>query len=124
MPIDRDLAGHAIHIRLGEERAQFAERTAAGGSGRNAKTLVKEGPLRLTLMQVAAGAEIPPHHAEGPICVHVLEGSIRFRVGANEWQLGTGELLSLPAAVEHSVASDEGGVFLLTVVMPAAGQVG
>ena len=117
MPIDRDLAGHAIHIRLDEERARFSERTAAGGSGRNARTLVKEGPLRLTLMQVAAKSEIPSHHAGGPICVHVLEGSIRFRVGENEWHLAAGELLSLPAAVEHSASSDAGGVFLLTVVM-------
>ena len=118
MPINRDLAGHAIHISLADERAHFAERTAAGGSGRNAKTLVKEGPLRLTLTQVAAGGELPPHHAEGPICVQVLEGAIRFRVGENAWNLAAGELLSIPAAVEHSVASDEGGVFLLTVVMP------
>ena len=117
MPLDRDLAGHAIHVSLSDERAQFAERSAGSGSRRNAKTLVKEGPLRLTLMEVAAGGEIPPHHAEGPICVHVLEGGIRCRAGETEWTLGAGELLTLPAAVEHSVTSEGGGVFLLTVVL-------
>lgn len=116
--IDRPLSGASLRFCLAEERKRVTDPDLLARHGRNARTLVKEGPLRVTLVTLRAGGEMAPHHADGPITVHVLEGGIRFQVGRREHQLAVGDLLVVAAGVEHSVASDEGGSFLLTVVQP------
>jgi quercetin dioxygenase-like cupin family protein len=114
--IDRPLSGAILRFSLAEERERVADRDLLGRHGRNARTLVKEGPLRVILVTLRAGGEMAPHHAEGPITVHVLDGGIRVRAGGREHTLGVGDLLVVGAGVEHNVASEEGGSFLLTVV--------
>lgn len=113
--IDRPLAGSVLLFALDEERERAADRTILERSGRNARTLLKEGPLRVTLVVLAPAGEIQEHEAAGPITVQVLEGRVRFRVGAETYDLRPGSLLMVPAEVRHAVASDEGGTFLLTV---------
>jgi quercetin dioxygenase-like cupin family protein len=114
--IDRPLSGAALRFRLAEERALTNDRELLERNGRNARTLVKEGPLRVTLVVVKAGGRIAPHHAEGPISVQVLDGGIRFRAAGQEHVLGVGDLLVVDDGVEHAVESEAGGTFLLTVV--------
>jgi len=87
--------------------------------GRTARTLVKDGPLRVTLIVLGPGGELREHSAPGPITVHALEGRIRFTTGGADHELVPGDLLALGAGVAHSVASEEGGGFLLTVTLPA-----
>ncbi len=48
----------------------------------------------------------------------VLDGDIRFRAAGAEHRLAAGDLLVADAGVEHDVASDGGGTFLLTVAQP------
>lgn len=118
--IDRPLAGPALLFRLNEEgRSDLIDQHLLAKAGRSARTLVKDGPLRVTVVSLAAGGSLTPHRADGPITVHVLSGTIRFRAAGSEWQLQAGDLLSLGAGEEHAVDSREGGVFLLTV---ATGQ--
>ena len=116
--IDRPLRGGALVFDLAQERAT----TAGGGqverSGRNARTLIKDGELRVTLIVVGAGGEIPEHQADGPITVHVLDGAIEFTTANGSHPLAAGQLLSLPGGVRHSVRSTDGGTFLLTVCRP------
>lgn len=91
--------------------------------GRTARTLVKEGPLRLTVVAIAAGGEMPAHSAYGPITVHVLEGEILFETLGREYALNTGDVIVLAPGIDHSVRSAAGGVFLLTLVhAPSAGS--
>ena len=114
--IDRPLSGRALHFALGEgERGRLIDEELLVKHGRSARTLAKEGPLRVTLVALAPGGTLAEHRAEGPIAVHVLSGGVRFRAGAEEWALGAGDLLTLPAGVPHSVESADGGEFLLTV---------
>lgn len=42
---------------------QFAEESKTGRAG---KTLVKDGPLRITLVALKKGTELPSHHVEEP----------------------------------------------------------
>lgn len=114
--INRPLSGQALHFRLDEgRRAEWIDEELLAKSGRSARTLVKEGPLRVTMVALGNGGSLASHRAEGPITVHVLSGRIRFQVGEEEWALEPGDLLSLGAGVEHAVDSETGGVFLLTV---------
>ena len=91
--------------------------------GRSARTLVKDGPLRLTLIALAAGGNMPSHHAEGPVTMHLLEGEVVFDVEEREYPLVPGEVLVLASGVRHGVRSSAGYVFLLTVVhLPSSGS--
>lgn len=92
--------------------------------GRSGRTLVKDGPLRLTVIAVAPGGVLPAHSTDGgPITIHVLDGAILVEALGRDYPLGTGDLVALAPGVEHSVRSASGGVFLLTVVHePSAGS--
>ena len=91
--------------------------------GRTARTLVKEGPVRLTIIGIAAGGDVPAHSTDGPVTMHVLEGEILFSASEREYRLKTGDVLVLAPGVEHSARSATGSLFLLTVVhAPSAGS--
>lgn|GEM_PF-273750 len=91
--------------------------------GRTGRTLVKEGPLRLTVMAIAPNGEIPEHSTAGPVTIQVLEGEVHFQALGHAYVLTTGDVLILAAGVAHSAASTTGCVFLLTVVhAPSAGS--
>lgn len=120
--IDRPLSGRTLRFTLDKENAQARDPDLLARHGRNARTLVKEDGLRVTVVAVAAGGEIPEHQADDPISVQVLDGSIRFTAQGDEHLLEAGTLLTLPAGVRHSVSSDGGGVFLLTVCHPNAAE--
>lgn len=114
--IRRSLSGRALHFRLREgQRSEHIDERLLAKAGRSARTLVKEGPLRVTLVALGPGGELREHRADGPITVHVLSGQIRFRTGGEAWTLEAGDLLSLGAGVPHAVESAPGGEFLLTV---------
>jgi len=115
--IERPLSGPVLTFRLEEERAHVTDPAILGRSGRNARTLIKEGPLRVTLVVLGPGGSIPAHRADGPITVQPLEGRLRFWVGDEEHELGPGDILSAAAGVEHSVASEAGATFLLTIAL-------
>lgn len=91
--------------------------------GRAARTLVKDGPLRLTIMAIAPGGELPSHRTDGPVTIHVLDGDIRVEAGGETHALGAGDVVVLAPGVPHSAGSTAGGRFLLTVVHePSAGS--
>jgi quercetin dioxygenase-like cupin family protein len=117
--IDRPLSGDLLRFDLEDERRRVNDSERLERHGRNARTLIKEGPLRVTLVMVRKGGEIAAHHAAGPITVHVLEGDIRFRAAGQEHRLTRGDLLAVAAGLKHDVTSDGGGTFLLTVGHPA-----
>jgi quercetin dioxygenase-like cupin family protein len=118
--IDRPLSGDVLRFHLGEERGRVDDPVLLERHGRNARTLLKEGPLRVTLVMVQAGGHIAAHRSDGPITVHVLDGDIQFRGAGHEHRLAARDLLVAGAGLEHDVASEGGGTFLLTVVQPGA----
>jgi quercetin dioxygenase-like cupin family protein len=103
-----------IHHLTQDERT--IDRNLLVRSGRSSRTLVKEGPLRLTLMALAPGGALPAHHAAGPVTIHVLEGAVQFQALAQDYALQAGDLLVFAAGVEHSARSETGATLLLTVV--------
>lgn len=120
--LNRTIEGDVLvhHLKRDE---QMIDRSLLARSGRSARTLVKDGPLRLTLIALAAGGSMPSHRAEGPITIHLLEGDVVFDVEGREYALIPGEVLVLASGVRHGVRSKTGCVFLLTVVhLPSAGS--
>lgn len=114
----RVLSGEVlVHHLTEDERMLDAELLAR--HGRTARTLVKDGPLRLTIMGIAAGGVLPTHSTDAQVTVHLLEGEVTFAAAGGEYPLRVGDVLVLAAGVEHEARSATGGVFLLTVLYPA-----
>ena len=91
--------------------------------GRTARTLVKEGPLRLTMLALAAGGDLPEHSTDSPVSIHMLEGGAIFSAQGKDYTVATDDILVLAPGVRHSARSAQGCTFLLTVVhSPSAGS--
>ena len=119
--LTRTIEGDVLvrHLKRDE---QMIDQDLLARSGRSARTLVKDGPLRLTLIALAAGGNMPPHRAEGPVTIQLIEGDVVFDVAEREYPLVPGEVLVLASGVQHGVRSTGGCVFLLTVVhLPSPG---
>lgn len=113
--LHRELGGDVgIHHLIQDQR--LIDRSLLARHGRSARTLVKEGPLRLTIVAIGPGGTLPAHRADGPITIHVLEGEVSVSARDQEYPLGPSDVLALAPGVEHAARSTQGGVFLLTVV--------
>jgi quercetin dioxygenase-like cupin family protein len=113
-PVGRRVAGEILSFVLADEMARV-RRELETASGRIARTLVKNGPLSVTLVGVKPGGELKEHTARGPITIQVIEGSVEFESRGTPQPLTMGMLLSLDGGVPHSVTSERGAIFLLTV---------
>ena len=118
--LTRPLTGAELLYDLPVELALLREPETDLLNGRTARTLVKEGPLRVTLVALAPGGSMARHETAGPILVQPMDGEVLITVGARLHALRPGELLSLGPHVPHSLESRTGGSFLLTVVLPPA----
>lgn len=107
--IERTLSGDVVVVDLQDVPKVVPP------SSRSARSVVKNGTLRATLVSIAPGGEIPEHQADGPIMVQPLQGRIQFTALSGVHDIGPGQLLSLGAGVRHAVASASGATFLLTV---------
>ncbi|MCZ2848926.1 cupin domain-containing protein [Modestobacter sp. VKM Ac-2978] len=96
--------------------------SAAGAhSGRAAHTVHggHEATLRQTVIALRAGAGLAEHENPGEATLLVLEGRVRLTSTAAPEELGTGELLAIPAE-RHALEALEDSVVLLTVAkLPA-----
>ncbi|MFI5232940.1 MAG: cupin domain-containing protein [Gemmatimonadales bacterium] len=121
--LNRVLAGEVlVHHLTQDERMLDAGLLAR--HGRTARTLVKEGPLRLTIIGIAAGGVLPVHSTDAHVTVHLLEGEVMFAALGRDYPLHVGDVLVFAPGVEHEARSATGGVFLLTVLYPGSGGKG
>jgi len=121
---ERPLAAPLLTFDVATLVAQLKGEEAWRTGARNAMTLHQGPGLRIVLIAMHANTTIPSHHADGPISVQLLEGSITFRAAAHVVTLHTGQLLTLSAGILHVVEAEEESAFLLTmgsaVASPAA----
>ncbi|MEA2722952.1 MAG: hypothetical protein QOH59_723 [Gemmatimonadales bacterium] len=109
-----------VRIRHLTQDQRLIDPSLLARHGRSARTLVKEGPLRLTMVAIGPGGTLPAHRTDGPITIHVLEGEVTISAREQEYPLGPSDVLALAPGIEHAARSAAGGVFLLTVVHPDA----
>ena len=116
-PVRHQVSGNVLSFALDEE-IRRVRRELGPEESRIGRTLVKEGPMRVTLVTVDAGSVLREHAADGPITIQVLEGAIEIDATGRTWPAPAGTLLALDAGVPHAVRSRDGGLFLLTLVHP------
>jgi quercetin dioxygenase-like cupin family protein len=118
----RTIDGKILVQHLTEDE-RLIDRTLLVKHGRTSRTLVKEGPLRLAIVALAAGGDLPQHRTEGPVTIQLLEGAVVFEALGHTYSLSVGDSLVFAPGVAHSARSVSGGLFLLTVVhTPSAGS--
>lgn len=123
MPVDRRLSGDVLALDLDAEM-RTAREELMSRQGRIARTLVKDGPLRLTLVGLSPGGTIRPHHADAAITILVLEGDILLEARGETHQLAKGSVVALGSGVRHAVSAPRGGFFLLTLAGRARAEEG
>ena len=114
-PLKHQVSGPELTFSLAAEMASLRTELRTAPS-RSAKTLIKEGPVTVTLIGVNPGGSLHAHKANGPITIQVLEGELELAIGEATRALPTGTLLGLDGGITHAVHSAHGGIFLLTVV--------
>ncbi len=118
--IQRPLSGDALLFHLDDELEKIERSGGLKEHGRAARTLAKDGTLRVTLVVLAPEGVLEEHHAAGPVTIQPLRGDVRVSTDEARYELTAGDLLVLGAGVPHGVTSQAGGAFLLTVVHPPA----
>lgn len=111
----RTIDGEVLVRHLSQDEMMI-DRELLAQRGRTARTIVKEGPVRLVLMALSPGGDLPAHRTDGPVTIHVTDGEVIFRAFSEEYHLMTGDVLVFAAGVEHSASTETGCVFLLTVM--------
>jgi len=86
---------------------------------RNAVTLLKQPIFRIVLVALQAGAEVASHQTESPVTVQAIEGRLAVCVGADEYVLGAGQLLTLRPGLRHTMRAQADSAFLLTLASDA-----
>jgi quercetin dioxygenase-like cupin family protein len=118
--IERPLSGDMLVFDLDEELTKARSNRALKEHGRIAKTLAKDGPLRVILVVLDAGGTLEEHQTAGPVTIQPLEGDVRLSLEGTMEPVAVGQLITLGAGVPHGVESRDGGAFLLTVCHPPA----
>jgi unsaturated pyranuronate lyase len=74
--------------------------------------------VTMAIVEIDPGAELPEHRHDNEQLGLVVEGSVRFRVGAEERRLGPGEAWRIAPNTSHSVTAGESGALVLDVFSP------
>lgn len=82
------------------------------------RTLAQNDAVSVTLFSFDEGEEISSHKSGGDAIVTILEGSAHITIGENQYSLGAGNTIVMPAGVAHAVAADGRFKMLLVVVFP------
>ncbi len=115
---DHTLSGDALLLDLKQQGASVLKE-AAGQSSHAARTLIKDGPMRVTMVAFQEGGALRQHRAPGPVSIQVLQGEVEVGVGSSAQQLTEGNCLVLGANVEHSLVAHKESVILLTIALAA-----
>lgn len=111
----RALDGEVLLHHLGSAE-RLIDPVLLARHGRSARTLVKAGALRVTVLGIRAGEQLPTHRAEGPVTIQVLAGAAVFEARGREYPVVAGDLLMLEGGVEHSARARTDTQLLLTMV--------
>jgi len=82
----------------------------------NPKVLVNEPNLRVVLLCLRAGQEVPEHATNGPVNVQAISGHITFYDGAEPCEMSAGLLVRVEANHPHRVVAHQDSALLVTLI--------
>jgi quercetin dioxygenase-like cupin family protein len=111
---DRILDASYVVANIKERIHQLKDEEAWDKNDRNAITLVKNDQLTIVLVCLHKGAEIPDNTVNGIFTIEVIDGKIDITTGAEKFELGERELITLRPNIGHSVHAVKETALLLT----------
>ncbi|MDT0429370.1 MULTISPECIES: cupin domain-containing protein [Streptomyces] len=87
----------------------------ANPHGRSAHLLLRQEPLRQTVIALTSGSALDEHNAPPAASLLVLRGSVRLTAGSGDVELTAGTLHPVPQE-RHGMLALEDAVVLLTAV--------
>lgn len=109
------LKGEALAFQLNREGAELQAIAQDASSGRAGKQLVKQGPLRLTLVGMKPGNVLQEHHVDGPVSIQALSGQVRVTTESDNVTLPVGHIVVLEAGLKHTLEATEPSQVLITM---------
>ncbi|MFE7749681.1 cupin [Streptomyces sp. NPDC057428] len=87
----------------------------AAAHGRSAHLLLRQEPLRQTVIALTAGSALDEHNAPPASSLQVLRGAVRVTAASGDVELAAGRLHPMPRE-RHGLLALEDAVVLLTAV--------
>lgn len=100
--------------RIDDHAAELLDEARGSAARRAARTMIGGNALRVTMIAIAAEAELAEHSSPSGASLQLLTGDAVLVAGDREWQLQAGTLLAVPPQ-RHSVRANTDSVLLLTV---------
>jgi quercetin dioxygenase-like cupin family protein len=113
--ITRALKGENLTFDLTEQIEELRQDENYLRSGRVGRTMVKAGPLRLTLTLIAEGVDVGTHHATSHMTLQVLQGRLSYRLGDDAFEIGQGKVLFFGPGHAQDILAEEDTALLLTI---------
>lgn len=88
---------------------------AAEGPKREVRVLVDRPELKLAMIILRAGTELPEHSAPVPVTIQLLEGAGTALFGNEEERMQASKVLLLEADEPHTIRPDAGTTMVLLV---------
>ena len=120
--LTRPLAGEHMTFDLPRVVRELREEEGYARSGRAGRTLLKAGPLVLTVTVLRDGLEVETHHAETPMTLQVLEGGLSFRIEEKATELSSGGTLFFGPGHARDIQALGDTALLLTLTRYEAGS--
>ena len=112
------ISGEVLLLDIEQESKAILEAAREAGTGHAAKTLVKDGPLRLVILGFTAGSVLREHNSDGPVSIQALSGRVDVAITDRSESVEPGKTLVINATISHSVAASADAVLLLTIARP------
>jgi quercetin dioxygenase-like cupin family protein len=114
----RRLSGKVLPFMLSAEDDTLRELAEGSKTGRAGKTLVKQGPLRVTLVALTKGTTLPSHQVSGPISIQSIRGCLRLTTDRGNLDVSAGTLIAIGPGVAHTAKAHDDCAILITFAMP------
>jgi quercetin dioxygenase-like cupin family protein len=112
----RRLSGKMLTFLIFAEDETLREFAETSETGRAAKTLMKQGPLRITLVALKKGTVLPPHQVAGSVSIQTIRGCLEVTT-EKAVAVPAGSLITFEAGVAHAVRAHEDSGILITFAM-------
>ncbi len=116
---ERPLDAPAVRMDFHQRLSQLKNEPMWRQRDRTAITLFHSERMRVVLVALHDGAELPEHRVAGPVTIQVLEGRVTINAGAEEMVVAEGEAVALQDAVPHRVRAEGESAVLLTLAAGA-----
>lgn len=108
-----DTAFPIARLDLVEEVRQL--RASPIPHGHVAKTVLRNADLRVVLLVLQRGAQLPHHHAKGSLIVQALDGRVIVTLLDSSFDLGANSVLAIGPEITHALIAIEDSALLLTI---------